>query len=155
MKEKLKKVKEIADSCAKELGMEIISVDFVHELGIKILRIIARKEPVMTIDDSGDLNRKISDELDAIDIFPDEYYLEVSSEGIEKELRTNSEIKEAVGEYICIKVKEKVSGKKEIYGVLLAFDDKKITVKADIRGQIKEIEIGMNQINMIRLAVKF
>lgn len=155
MEEKLKTVKEIAAKCAEELGMEIISVDFVHEHGMKILRIIARKEPVMSIDDSSALNQKISDELDKYDLFPDEYYLEVSSEGIEKELRTDAEIKAAVGEYICIRTKQKVEGKKELFGDLLAFENNKAMLKADIKGQTKIIEIDRENIAKIRLAVKF
>lgn len=155
MEEKLKTVKEIAAKCAEELGMEIISVDFVHEYGMKILRIIARKEPVMSIDDSSALNQKISDELDKYDLFPDEYYLEVSSEGIEKELRTDAEIKAAVGEYICIRTKQKVEGKKELFGDLLAFENNKAMLKADIKGQTKIIEIDRENIAKIRLAVKF
>ncbi|HEY8395952.1 MAG TPA: ribosome maturation factor RimP [Bacilli bacterium] len=155
MEEKLKTVKEIAAKCAEELGMEIISVDFVHEYGMKILRIIARKEPVMSIDDSSALNQKISDELDKYDFFPDEYYLEVSSEGIEKELRTDAEIKAAVGEYICIRTKQKVEGKKELFGDLLAFENNKAMLKADIKGQTKIIEIDRENIAKIRLAVKF
>jgi ribosome maturation factor RimP len=155
MKEKLKKVENIATECAEELGMEIVSVDFVHEYGLKILSIIARKEPVMSIDDSSSLNRKISDELDKYDLFPDEYYLEVSSEGIEKELRTNSEIKAAIGEYICIRTYKKIEGKRELYGDLIAFDDNKITIKADLKGQTKNIEIDVENIKKIRLAVRF
>ena len=79
MNNKLKIVEEIASKCAEDLNMEIISVDFVREYGMRILRIIARKEPVMSIDDSAALNRKISNELDKYDLFPDEYFLEVSS----------------------------------------------------------------------------
>ncbi|MDD4000005.1 MAG: hypothetical protein PHX62_03825 [Bacilli bacterium] len=155
MNENLKKIEVIAKKFAIELDMQIVSVDFVLEDGMKILRIIARKEPVMTIEDSSALNRKIGAELDKIDIFEDEYYLEVSSEGIEKELRTNSEINEAIGEYICIRVKEKIVDKKEIYGDLIAFDNEKLEIKVNHKGQTKNININLDQIEKIRLAIKF
>jgi ribosome maturation factor RimP len=155
MNNKLKIVEEIASKCAEDLNMEIISVDFVREYGMRILRIIARKEPVMSIDDSAALNRKISNELDKYDLFPDEYFLEVSSEGIEKELRTEDEIKAAIGEYICIRTNKKIMGKKQLFGYLLAFDDEKATLKTDIKDQTKIVEINREDILKIRLAVKF
>jgi ribosome maturation factor RimP len=155
MKEKLEKVEAIAKRCAENLGMEIVSVDFVHEYGMKILRVIARKGGPMSIDDSADLNRMISDELDKYDLFPDKYFLEVSSEGIEKELKMEAEIKAAVGEYICIRTKRKIEGKKQLFGDLLAFDDEKATIKTVIGGEEKTVEINRGDIEKIRLAVRF
>lgn len=155
MKEILKKVEVIASNCAKQLEMGIVSVEYVREFGMKILRIIARKDPAMTIDDSSDLNKLISDELDKYDLIDEEYYLEVSSEGIEKELRTNLEIKNAVGEYICIKGYEKIDGKKELYGDLISFDNDTIVILIDDKGRKKEIVVEMKKVAKVRLAVKF
>ncbi|HHZ11476.1 MAG TPA: ribosome maturation factor RimP, partial [Acholeplasmataceae bacterium] len=109
----------------------------------------------MSIDDSADLNRMISDELDKYDLFPDKYFLEVSSEGIEKELKMEAEIKAAVGEYICIRTKRKIEGKKQLFGDLLAFDDEKATIKTVIGGEEKTVEINRGDIEKIRLAVRF
>ena len=40
MKSKMEIIKEIANSCAEQLGIEIVSVEFVKEMGMKILRVI-------------------------------------------------------------------------------------------------------------------
>lgn len=155
MLNRMEKINEIANKCAKQLDIEIISVEFVKEFGMKILRVIARKDPVFTIDDSSDLNKLISDELDKVDIIEEEYYLEVSSEGIERELRNDDEIKQAIGEYVCIRLYEKLNGKKELYGDLLEFDNDEIKLEVLNKNRKTEVVINKSKIAKIRLAIKF
>lgn len=155
MKDNINKIKEIADQCAKKLEIEIISVEFVKEFGMKILRIIARKDPIFSIEDSSDLNKLISEELDKLDLIEEEYYLEVSSEGIEKELRNDNEIKQAVGEYVCIRLYEKLDGKKEIFGDLIDFSNDEIKLEVINKGRKTEIIVNKSKVAKIRLAVKF
>ena len=155
MLNRMEKINEIANKCAKQLDIEIISVEFVKEFGMKILRVIARKDPVFTIDDSSDLNKLISDELDKVDIIEEEYYLEVSSEGIERELRNDDEIKQAIGEYVCIRLYEKLNGKKELYGDLLEFDNDEIKLEVLNKTRKTEVVINKSKIAKIRLAIKF
>lgn len=151
----LEKVETIAKSCAEKLHMEIVSVDYVKEFGARILRIIATKEPYMTIDDSSELNRLISDELDRVDLIQEQYYLEVASEGLEKELKTDQDMEKALGKYICIKTYEKIEGKKEIYGDLISYDNDRVVINADMKGISRQTEIERSKINLIRTAVKF
>jgi ribosome maturation factor RimP len=155
MKIDMKKINEIANSCAEKLDMEIVSVEFVREFGMKILRVIARKSPVFTIDDSSALNRLISDELDKVDLIEEEYYLEVSSEGIERELKNDIEIKDAIGEYVCIRLYEKLNGKKEIYGDLISISDDEVTLEVTNKTTKDIVVLDKKKIAKIRLAVKF
>lgn len=152
---KMNQIKEIVNRCAGKLSMEIISVDYLKESGMNILRIIARKEPVFTIDDSSELNMLISNELDKVDLIDEQYYLEVSSEGIERELRNDIEIKQAIGEYVCIRLYEKYNGKKEYYGDLLDFKDEQLRLEIMDKIKKKEIVIEKDKVAKIRLAVKF
>jgi len=151
----LNKITTIASSCAEKLNIEIISVEFVNEFGMKILRVIARKSPTLTIDDASDLNKLISDELDKVDLIEEEYYLEVSSEGIERELRTDNEIKEAIGKYVNIKLYEKLDGKKEIYGDLIDFANDEISIQTKNKTKSILVKINKKKVAKIRLAVKF
>lgn len=155
MEEKLIKIEAMAKQIASKNDAEIISCEYLKEHGMNILRIIASKKPALTIDDATMLNHLISEELDKIDLIDEEYYLEVSSEGIEKELRTDTDINEAIGEYICIKGYEKISGHKEIYGDLVSYNDGIVVINANIKGQIKQLAIEKSKISKIRQAVKF
>jgi len=155
MKNNLNKIITIANSCAKKLDIEIISVEFVKEFNMKILRVIAKKDPALTIDDSSDLNKLISDELDKVDLIEEEYYLEVSSEGIERELRSDEDIKNAIGEYVCVKLYEKLAGKKEIFGDLIEFSAAELKLQIIDKNKKDIVIIKKNMIAKIRLAIKF
>ena len=145
----------LAKSCAAELKLEIVSVDYVFENGIKILRVIATDENGLTIDQASQLNELISLKLDEDDFIDEEYYLEVSSEGIEKELRNDNDILNSVGKYVNARFYEKIDNFKEIEGDLISFEDGVLTFKCNINGRIKTITAKKEQISKIRLAVKF
>ena len=158
VKKIIEKAREIALEEASKLNLEIIDVDYVKENGIKILRIIAEGKEGLTIDESALLNNAISERIDMIperDFIEEEYYLEVSSEGLEKELRKDEDIFASIGKYICIKTYEKVDGIKEIYGDLIDYSNGVLTISYLVKTQRKQIEIQKEKISKIRLAVKF
>ena len=145
----------LAKACADELSLEIVSVDYVFENGIKILRVIATDENGLTIDQASKLNELISLKLDEDDFIDEEYYLEVSSEGIEKELRNDKDIADSVGKYVNARFYEKIDNFKEVEGDLVNFEDGILTFRCNIKGRIKTIVAKKEQISKIRLAVKF
>lgn len=153
MKDKMRQIKEIVLNNARQDNIEVVSVDFVKEHKMRILRIIAKKEPALTVEDAARLNRLISKELDKYDYFEDQYYLEVSSEGLEKELKTEIDIRNALGEYICIRGYKKIEGKKEVFGDLISADDNIITIYDTVLK--RNMTINKSEISKIRLAVKF
>ena len=145
----------LSQRCAETLGLKIISVNYVFESGIKILRVIAEGENGLDLDEASKLNELISNELDVEDFIDEEYYLEVSSEGIEKELRSDDDIAKSVGKYVFVSTYEKINGLKEFYGDLLSFDGETITLSYMAKNIKKNVEIQKNKISKIRLAVKF
>lgn len=149
------KASNIAESCANSLSLKIISVEYVFENGIKILRIIAEGKDGLSIDEATSLNEAISLKLDEEDFIDEEYYLEVSSEGLEKTLKNDEDIAKAVGKYIFVKLYEKINGLKEIYGDLISFENDVLVMEYMAKNIKKKIEIKKNQICKIRLAVKF
>ncbi|MCK9471470.1 MAG: ribosome maturation factor RimP [Bacilli bacterium] len=155
MKINMNRIKEIANFCAEKIDAQIISVEFVREFGMKILRVIARKDPAFSIDDSSELNKLIGDELDKEDLIEEEYYLEVSSEGIEKELRNDAQIKQEIGKYVCVRLYEKLNGKKEISGDLVDFSNDEVVLEIVDKTKKEIIKINKQKIAKIRLAVKF
>ena len=117
--------------------------------------LISCKNRGFSIDDATKLNEEISAELDKEDYIDEEYYLEVSSEGVEKELRNDKDITNAVGLYIFAKFYEKIDHVKEIYGDLESFDGNTLQIKYNVKGRIKHLTVKKEQICKIRLAIKF
>lgn len=155
VEEIVSKATVIAEGCAEKLGLQILDVEYVKEHGIKILRIIADSAEGLTIDESTDLNYAISEELDKDDFIDEEYYLEVSSPGLERPLKTEEDIISAVGEYINIKGYEKIENQKDINGDLLDYSEGILTLKVNIKGIEKVIKVERKRISKLRLAVKF
>lgn len=151
----IRKSSELAKACAAELNLEIVSVDYVFENGVKILRIIATSDEGLTIDQASELNELISLKLDEDDFIDEEYYLEVSSEGIEKELRNDKDISDSIGKYVNARFYEKVENFKEVEGHLISFENNVLTIECNIKGRKKTIIVKKEQISKIRLAVKF
>ena len=75
----------------------------------------------------------IIDECDPIEDF---YYLDVSSPGIERELRTAEHISRSIGERVEAKLFAAKDGRKSIIGTLSAFEDGKITITEGENGII-------------------
>lgn len=151
----VKRSSELAKRCAEKLNYTIIDVDYVFENGIKILRVIGDNNGTFSIDDATALNEAISLELDKEDYIDEEYYLEVSSEGVEKELRNDNDISNAVGEYIYAKFYEKQENLKDVYGDLESFDGETLVIKYNVKGRIKTLSVTKDKICKIRLAIKF
>lgn len=149
------KAEVLANNCASKLNLEIVDVDYVKEHGMNILRILATDSEGLTLEQATDLNNAISDALDVEDFIDDEYYLEVSSPGIERELKKDADIKNAVGQYICIKTYEKILDQKEWNGDLLSYEEDIIKMQINIKGRKKIIEVPKSKISKIRLAIKF
>ena len=157
-KEIIRVTKEIATQEAVKVNLEIVEVDYVLENGIRILRVIAEQEGDADVDVFGELNQLISDRIDLIpekDFIEEEYYLEVSSVGIEKELKTDDDILKNIGKYVYVKTYEKVDGIKEVYGDLVDYKDGLVTIKYLVKTVRKQVVIQKDKISKIRLAVRF
>lgn len=93
--------------------------------------------------------------MDKEDFISDKYYLEVSSPGIERELRNLEEVIDSIGKHVYIKTYEKIDNQKEFYGDILDVEDKEITIEYKDKARVKKSIISYEKIAKIRLAVKF
>lgn len=156
----LNRIKVMANEKAIQLNLEIISVDWVNEHGSNILRIIADSPNFLDIDQATALNEAISIELDNYDDITEEYMLEVSSPGIERELRNDDEILKSINEYVHIDFINhyKLTPKNSILdleGYLRNYVNNVLEIEYNNKGQIKKVLINKDEIKLIRLAIKF
>lgn len=154
--------KKIFDACEKAVtdeNMELLEVELVKEFGALILRFTIDKVGGIDIDDTTLISEKVGLILDEIDPIDKEYYLEVSSVGLERELRNIDEIKSNIGKYINVKTYEKLTvgkiSQKEFEGTLLSCEDNLITMQFKVKQFKKEITIPYEKIAKIRLAIEF
>ena len=128
-------VTELITPVANELGYELWDVEFVKEGTRRILRVTIDSEEGIGIDDCEKMHRAIDPILDEADPIEMAYYLEVSSPGIERELRTDRHIEACLGWPVEVKLYAPVDGVKTFTGTLEAYEDGRVSVKtsADVR----------------------
>ena len=132
-------VKELAEPIAEELGVWIWDVEFVKEGARRILRITIDSEEGITIDDCEKLHRAIDPVLDEADPIEEQYYLEVSSPGIERELKNDMHIYACEGWDVELKLYAPMNGSKLFRGVLLPLGENG-NILLDIAGETVEFE---------------
>ena len=113
------KVWEIAEPLADEIGIWIWDVEFVKEGARRVLRITVDSEEGIGIEDCEKLHRAIDPLLDEADLIEEQYYLEVSSPGIERELKNDIHIEACEGWDVEVKLYAPKDGSKLYRGVLL------------------------------------
>ncbi len=118
-----------AEGIASRYGYEIYDVELVKEGPNKFLRVFIDREGGVSIDDCESISREVSEYLDRADLIPDNYFLEVSSPGIERVLKQDKHFSGATGEEIRVKLFKAVDGVKEFEGVLKSFDEKVIVLQ--------------------------
>lgn len=113
------KVRALAEPLADELGIWVWDVEFVKEGARRVLRITVDSENGITIDDCEKLHRAIDPLLDEADLIEEQYYLEVSSPGIERELKNDIHIEACEGWDVEVKLYAPMNGSKVFRGVLM------------------------------------
>ncbi len=118
-------VRALAEPLARELGYELWDVEYVREGADYYLRITLDSERGITLDDCETFSRAIDPLLDEADPIQDAYHLEVSSPGIERELKTDAHIAACCGWDVEAKLFTPIDGTRVLTGVLLGLDEEK------------------------------
>ena len=129
MKKSIKEtVREAILPTVTELGYRIWDVTY-SKIGADYhLEITIDSDDGINIEDCERVHRAIDPILDECDPIEDFYYLEVSSPGIERELRTDEHIALSVGVKVEAKLFSQKDGRKSIVGLLTDYTDGKLTV---------------------------
>ena len=122
---------EILIPIVEKNGFELWDVEYVKEGTEWYLRIFIDKEGGIDLDDCETVTDLINDPLDELDPIAEAYFLEVSSPGVERHLKSMRHFENAVGEKIRVKTFVKIENNKEWVGILKSVDDNGITLDAN------------------------
>ena len=128
------KVKALIQSTVNELGYSIWDVDYSKIGTERHLEITIDSEKGIDINDCEKVHRAIEVIIDEADPIDEMYYLDVSSPGLERVIRTKEHFEKCVGQIIEVKLFSQVDGKKNIIGALSEYlpetDSIKLTEKS-------------------------
>lgn len=152
----LEKITEIIQPILKQHDCYLDDIEYVKEKNEWYLRIyIDKNHGSLDMDTCVAVSEAISELLDEVDLIRNEYYLEVSSPGAEKPLKTFEKVKESIGEYVYIKLRNPKNGMNDVYGTILDVVDNNIELQYLAKNIKKKCSISYDNVAFIRLAVKF
>lgn len=115
----VERVWQIAEPLVTENGMEIVDIDYRREGRGSVLRFyLDRVEGGVTIDTLTAMSRRLGHVIEAHDVVPGRYLLEVSSPGINRRLRQPDHFRRYIGKRVRVRVLDRSRGKREFVGLL-------------------------------------
>ncbi|BAY28474.1 hypothetical protein NIES2107_03030 [Nostoc carneum NIES-2107] len=129
---------DLATPVAEELGLEVVGVVFHTNQRPPVLRVDIRNPQQDTgLDDCERMSRALEASLDAAEIIPDAYVLEISSPGISRQLVTDREFISFKGFPIIVSTSPPYEGQQEWTGQLIRRDEQ--TVFLNQKGRVVEV----------------
>lgn len=150
-------IEETSASFMTENGLEIYNVEFVKEAKDWFLRVYIDKacasgEEYVSTDDCEKVSRFLSETLDRLDPIEQNYYLEVSSPGMDRQLLRPEHYRRFAGRQVEVKLYTAVDGRKAFEGVLEGLEDGKVVIRDE---EDKKWMFPLDQVAKTNLAVVF
>ena len=161
------KIENLLKPIIENLGYELYDVIYEKEAKDYYLRIFIDKPEGISLEDCEKVNDAISDLLDEANYIKDQYFLEVSSPGIERLLRKEKHLKQNIGKEITVNLfkpikienaneneetkskKKKEKPKKQIDGILKDFTIKQIILN------VENNELTIERKNIANMKLKY
>lgn len=123
-------VRGLVEPVVAASGLELVDV----EVQKGLVRLSLDRPGGIDLDAISAVTPSISAALDAEDLFPGRYELEVSSPGLERPLRTAEHFQRFVGSKVSIRTHPEVEGERRLTGTLVSADEESVEVDVDGAG---------------------
>ncbi len=164
------KIENLLKPIIENLGYELYDVIYEKEAKDYYLRIFIDKPEGISLEDCEKVNDAISDLLDEANYIKEQYFLEVSSPGVERILRKEKHLKQSIGKEITVNLfkpinmeeneneenqnnkkqkKKKEKMQKQIEGILKDFSKEQITLNVENK------ELIINTKNIANMKLKY
>jgi ribosome maturation factor RimP len=145
-------VTSLVQPVAAEQGLSLWDVEFIKEGAAWYLRIYIDKPEGVSLDDCESFHRRIDPMLDEADPIDHSYYLEVSSPGIERELKKPWHYEIMMGKQICIRlIRPDSIGRRDLKGILNGYTDGIII----LQNENEQIQIKQSETSFVKLNFEY
>ncbi len=143
------KIKEAIEPIITNLNYKIYDVIYEKEGKDNYLRIFidTDKKEGISLNDCEIVNNGITDFLDEKNFIKSQYFLEISSPGIERRIRDDEQLEQNLNSKVEVHLYKAIEKEKTIIGILEKFDDNTVTIK---KSDEKEIIIEKNNITNMK-----
>ena len=145
----IQRVRQLIDPIASDLDLDVYDVE---QRGAT-LRVTLDTRPgspaSVDLEQLALATRLISRELDHADPVPGHYTLEVTSPGVERNLRTPAHFQREIGKTISVRLANVEAAQRRLEGVLIAADERTATIRVE-SGEPVEHVIDIDSIDRAR-----
>lgn len=126
------RVESLLKPIIENIGYKLYDVEYAKEAKNYFLRIFIDKDNgSIDLEDCEKVNNAITDILDEADYIKEQYFLEVSSPGVERVIRKDTQLQENIGTNVEINLFKPINGSKQYQGILKEFNNEEIIIEKD------------------------
>lgn len=123
------KIEKLIAPHIEKLGYELYDVEYVKEGKDYFLRIYIENKKGISLDDCEKVSNEITDILDKEDYIKEQYFLEVSSTGVEKILKKDKHLRANIGVEVQVKLFKPINKIKQFQGILEDFNENEVILE--------------------------
>jgi ribosome maturation factor RimP len=142
---------EIENTVAQGLeamGFELTDLKMASHNGKPLLQIFVDKADSVsgeanggiTLDDCALLSGKLGDTLDAANCYPDGYFLEVSSPGVDRVVKKEKDFRRFAGSQVKVRLKKPVEGSRVFYGNIEGVVGGELSLSGGLKFNLADID---------------
>ena len=139
------KIKELVEPIINNLGYRVYDIIYEKEGKDNYLRVFIDGDNQININDCENVNNAINDALDEKDYIKSQYFLEVSSPGLERRIRSDEHLEMFRNCKVEVHLYKAIDKEKVITGILEDFNEECICIKS------KENEISIAKSNIAKM----
>lgn len=148
----IERIKDIVRPVVDSFGLVFDDIEYIPHGRRWILRIFIDKEGGVTLDDCEMVSKQISQLLDAEDVIPHAYVLEVSSPGLDRPLKRFEDYIKYRGRPVRVNTRQPYHSRTSFRGRIASAEEGKIRIETEKEGSV---EILFSDILNARLEVEF
>lgn len=134
------RVEKLLQPTIEKIGYDLYDIEYAKEGKNYFLRVFIDRPEGIDLEDCERVSNEINGLLDEADYIKEQYFLEVSSPGIERILKKDKHLAQNKGKEIQVKLFQKdAKGKKEYQGELKEFTEETIIITIE-GGEERKIE---------------
>ena len=123
-------VRKITEEILKSTDIELFDIEYVKEGPFKYLKVYIDKPGGITVDDTADISRVLNKKLDEVDLIKEQYFLEVSSPGVERPFKTEKDYLKNLNKLVEARLYKAIDDKKTVKGILMEKNENNIVIKS-------------------------
>lgn len=153
MSKTTEKVFEAVAPVIQRMGYELCDVEIGKEGKDKILYIYIDKQGGVDLNDCEAVTQEIDPMIDALDPIAENYYLCVSSPGLDRPIKKPRDFLRNIGNEVEVGLYQSVDKKKKFEGILSAFDEQSHQITLQCGD--KEYQFTLDQVSIVKPLIRF